>query len=146
MSQAGGESQRWTQNQDAPASANAPQQKPPAPAAERWEETLRFILQAHEVGERLFEGRLNTHEDWVLISLLLRQDTAKRGIVAQDVMENLPRSPGTVRAILKRFSDHGYIQIMRRVGRTELLGPTEKLKSFVMRWNASVMKEPPLLK
>ena len=57
---------------------------------------LDFLIEAHEAGENLFEGRLNTHADWILIHLLLRNESLGRATVAKHVMENVPCAPGTV--------------------------------------------------
>ena len=103
---------------------------------------LDFLIEAHEAGENLFEGRLNTHADWILIHLLLRNESLGRATVAKHVMENVPCAPGTVRAMLKRFSDHGYISTQQYIGRSELFQPTEKLRLFMMRWSDKV-KSPP---
>ena len=92
------------------------------------------IVETHSYAEDHFEARLTGHADWILINLLLQNDSAGRGTVVKHVIETVGCSPGTVRTMFQRFHKAGYIEQLQRIGRSELYRPTAKLKKFVTKW------------
>jgi len=91
-------------------------------------------VRAHQYAQENFDTKITGHADWILIHLLLSNDTKDRSTVVKHVIEAADCSPGTVRAMLSRFQKHGYVKVQEKIGRSELYRPTAKLKKFITRW------------
>ena len=95
---------------------------------------INVLLNAHEFGRDLFETDAPHYEDWVMLFILITNESQGRSTVTKNFVEVTGRAYGTVRASLKRFEALGYIRPLQRIGRSELYVPTEKLKKAVNQW------------
>ena len=103
---------------------------------------LDSLVSAHHYAEKHFDTQIKSHSDWILIQLLLKNDSEGRSIVVKHVIETVGCSPGTVRHMFARFEKAGYIKAQQKIGRSELYRPTAKLKKFVSQWVAHNFSKP----
>lgn len=92
---------------------------------------INHLLNAYDMGTKIFQTSAPHHEDWVILFVLLDNDAANRATVTKNIVEITGRAYGTVRASLKRFEELGYITLQQKIGRSELYVPKPKLKEAV---------------
>ena len=95
---------------------------------------INVLLNAHEFGKDLFETKAPHYEDWIMLFILIANESDEKSTVTKNFVEVTGRAYGTVRASLKRFEERGYIHTLQKIGRSELYVPTDKLKKAVNQW------------
>ncbi len=97
--------------------------------------SINVLLNAHRLGQDLFGTSSPNYEDWVMIFVLLSNESVGRSTVTKDFVDLTGRAYGTIRSGLKRFEDRGYIRSLQKIGRSELYVSTEKLKTTLNSWS-----------
>ena len=73
------------------------------------------------------------HEDWIILFVIMVNESQGRATVTKNIIELTGRAYGTVRASLQRFEKLGYIEPNQRSGRSGLYVPTPYLKQLINR-------------
>lgn len=92
---------------------------------------INTLLMSYRFGSTLFETQTPHHEDWIMLFVILTNESEGRATVTKNIVEITGRAYGTVRASLQRFEELGFIEPNQRIGRSELYVPTPALKKHI---------------
>ena len=92
---------------------------------------INTLLMSYRFGSSLFDTPTPHHEDWIMLFVILTNESEGRATVTKNIVEITGRAYDTVRASLQRFEELGFIEPNQRIGRSELYVPTEALKKHI---------------
>ena len=94
---------------------------------------INALLLSYRFGLNAFRPMTPHHEDWMILFVIMVNESQGRATVTKNIVELTGRAYGTVRASLQRFEKLGYIEPNQRIGRSELYVPTAYLKQLINR-------------
>ncbi len=94
---------------------------------------INTFLFGYNFGMSAFDTTTPHHEDWIMMFVIMVNESQGRATVTKNIVELTGRAYGTVRASLQRFEKLGYIEPNQRIGRSELYVPTPYLKQLINR-------------
>lgn len=92
---------------------------------------INALLLSNRFGLHAFKPLTPHHEDWMILFVIMANESLGRATVTKNIVELTGRAYGTVRASLQRFVSLGYIESNQRIGRSELYVPTPALKQII---------------
>ena len=92
---------------------------------------INALLLSYRFGLHAFKPLTPHHEDWMILFVIMANESLGRATVTKNIVELTGRAYGTVRASLQRFVTLGYIESNQRIGRSELYVPTPALKQII---------------
>lgn len=98
---------------------------------------INTLLTGYRFGSDLFDTQTPHHEDWIMLFVILTNESEGRATVTKNIVEITGRAYGTVRASLQRFEELGFIEPNQRIGRSELYVPTPALKKHINNFGRS---------
>ena len=102
---------------------------------------INTLLTSYRFGSDLFDTQTPHHEDWIMLFVILTNESEGRATVTKNIVEITGRAYGTVRASLQRFEELGFISPNQRIGRSELYVPTPALKKHINSFARSFWNE-----
>ena len=92
---------------------------------------INALLLSYRFGLNAFHPMTPHHEDWMILFVIMVNESQGRATVTKNIVELIGRAYGTVRASLQKFEKLGYIEPNQRIGRSELYVPTAHLKQLI---------------